>query len=70
MGGLVFTENNLLSPVLNICKKILGNITDNRENIMSYLNKAETLIWNMAFKGTNRTIFFFFLNYFFTVEFC
>lgn len=32
---------------------------------MSYLNKAETLTWNMAFKGTNQTfflIFFFFLQ--------
>lgn len=63
MGGLVFTENNLLSPVLNICKKILGNITDSRENVMSYLNKAETLIWNMAFKGTK--LFFFLILFFF-----
>ena len=55
-GGLVFTENNLLSPVLNICKKILGNITATGKNVMSYLNKAETLIWNMAFMGTNQTI--------------
>lgn len=28
---------------------------------MSYLNKAEALIWNMAFKGTNQTFFFSFL---------
>jgi len=31
---------------------------------MSYLNKAEALIWNMAFKGTNKTFFFSFLFFF------
>lgn len=53
MEGLVFTENNLISPVFNTCKKILGNITDMRgKNVTSYLNTVETLIWNMAFKGS------------------
>lgn len=38
MEGLVFTENNLISPVFNTCKKILGNITDMRgKNVTSYL---------------------------------
>lgn len=71
MEGPVFTENNWISPVLNTCKKILGNITDKyREgggrggHITHYQNKVEMLKWNMVTNGGGIT------QTIYTVEFC